>query len=511
MPGIYPTIAVEVELSGHGSGWTAITTDVLKSTGIVMRHGIQSSSPADRVATTGMASFFMDNTTGNSGFTVGYYSPNHASVRAGWALGIWCRIRITDPATSTVYTRFIGRVDSIDPAPGIRRERTVAVTVVDWLDEAARWKLTPAIGEQVGQDWSAVVTDIIAQMPVAPVAQTLNSGSENYPYSTDTSQISRLTAMGEFLKLANSEYGLVYVKADGTLRLEDRHQRMLTAVSAWTLTQANFQDLDLPSSRDDIINTVRVNTHPKVVSALPNVTVYDQANVIRFEAGETKMLLGSYRDQATGDPIGATDIQPLVIDVDYSANTAEDGSGTNVVANILITTTIGSSGVRFDITNTFGGVAYLTSLRLVGKGIYDYGETTHEATDAASISSHGEHAIDFDMPYQARDDVGQGAANYILEKSKDPLAQARLIRVAGRDATRLTQILIRDISDRITISEAVTGVNDAFFINGVELHVLPTGTMEALYTLAPTNDPAVNNFFVIDSSSLNGPDVLAPF
>jgi hypothetical protein len=508
---IFPDVAIEVEFAGVGGGWTNIVSDVLRSQSVVIRHGIHSPGPLDRVAQTGTATFVMNNSASNSATTLGYYSPHHASKRTGWGLGIGCRIRITDPATATVHTRFIGRLDAIDPIPGVKRERWVLVTAVDWLDEAARWRLTPDVGEQIDKSWDAVVTNIVAEMPVQPASTSYNGGSETWEYALDTSVIPHQTALAEFRKLAFSEYGLIYQKADGTLRAEDRHYRMSNTSSVWTLADADYQGLELPSSRDDLINTVRVITHPKDVDNVANVTIYNQANVIEFAAGQTKMLLGSYRDQTTGDPIGATDIQPQVSGTDYTANTLEDGSGSNVSSSFTVAVTAGQSGVRFDVTNGTGGTAYLTTLRLIGKGIYDYGATIHEATDSSSIDDHGEHVVDFDMPYQSRQDVGQAAADYILAKYKDPLAQAHEIAVLGRTPALLTQILTRDISDRITVSETVTGVSDDFFINGVELVVLPQRFVGARYVLAPTEDPATSNYFLIDTSALDGPDILAPF
>jgi hypothetical protein len=511
MASIFPTVAIEVELAGVGGGWTNLASDAIRAQSVVIRHGIHSSNPLDRVASTGTASFVLDNSASNSASTLGYYSPNHANVRSGWALGIGCRIRITDPDTATVWTRFIGKIDAIDPIPGSKRARQVLVTAVDWMDEAARWKLTADVGDQVDVDWSSIVTDIVAQMPFAPVSASYQGGSETYPYALDSSAFTRQTAMAEFAKLAASEYGLIYVKADGTFRLEDRHFRMSVTSSTWTINDAAGVGLDLPSSRDDLINTARTTTHPKVVDASPTTVVYDQANAIEFAAGETKTLLGPFRNPVTGDPIGATDVQPQVSGTDYIANTAEDGSGSNVSSSFTVVVSTGMNGASFSVTNGTGATAYLTTNRLLGLGIYDFGTSIHQASDPTSIAAHGEHVVDFDMPYQSSQLIGQGAADFILAKYKDPLAQAYAVTVVGKTSALLTQILTRDISDRVTVSETVTGVNDDFFINGIELTVHPQRFISARYVLSPSADPATGNYFLLDTSALDGADVLAPF
>jgi len=513
MASLIPTVAVEVELSGVGGGWTDLRAgnDVFAGAGLTITHGIQGSSPIDRVANTGTATFALRNGTFNSAATLGYYSPQHASVRAGWGLGIGCRVRITDPATATIWTRFIGRIDAIDPIPGLKGERIVNVMAVDWLDEAARFSIPADIGEQVNQSWDGILTAIVAEVPVAPTATNYDSGTESYPYALDTSANARQKALSEFKKLADSEAGFIFLTAAGTLRAENRHVRMTNVTSVWTLTGTEYQALELPSTRDDIINTVRVTTHPKVVDATATHIVYRQANVIEFAAGQTKLLLGPYRDDDTGETIGATDVQPLVAGVDFTANTNSDGSGTDVSTDVSIVQTFGPSGAKFNVTNNGAVQAYLTSLVLTGKRILDHGTNTLEATDATSITTHGEHAVDFDMSYQANDNVGQGAADYLLAKFKDPLAQARTITVIGRTSALLTQILTRDISDRITLSETVTGVSDDFFINGMELVVKPSGHVQATYILTPAQDPFAGLYWILGTSTLGTNTTPAPF
>lgn len=509
---IQPVPYVELELAGPGNGWTDVTLDVESDPGLTIQHGIQGSGPADRVAGTGVAKFVLDNAAEtNTAGLLGYYSPYHANKRAGWKTGIGCRIRFQDPNTSVIYTRFVGRIDAIDPLPGVDGNRSVAVTATDWMDEAARWTLTPNIGQQVGKRWDEILAAILGQMPRQPVATTFDFGVESYPYALDTSVNSKQPALGEFVKLAASEFGLIYQKADGTLRGEGRHARLLDTIDDWTLPDTELQDLHLPSTRDEIINTVRVTIHQKRVDAAPTTRLYDQTSVISIPPGSTKFLLGPYRDPVTGDPIGGTDIQLQVAGTDYLANTAEAGAGTDITSDLVIVVTDGASGASFSVTNHNAATAYLTRNRLYGKGIYDRGTLQLEATDDPSIDENGEHAVNFDMPYQDDDDVGQGAANYTLAKYSSAFAQARTIRVLADSAAALTQVLSRDISDRLAISETVTGLSSSYFINGELLTLTPGGHVEAIYTLAPAADPFAGLYWILGTSVLGTGTLPAPF
>jgi hypothetical protein len=507
-----------VELSGAGAGWADISDD-LASEAIVVKHGIAGASPADRVAGSGTASFFLKNDTTNSGHRLGYYSLHHVNKRSGWALNIGCRIRLLDPATNAWRTRFIGKVDAIAVQPWQYGQRRVEVTAVDWMDEAARWALVPEVGEQLNKRADQILTNILAQMPTQPTSTSFDEGRETYPYALDTSSSAKQPALSEFHKLAASEFGYIYLKANGTLRFEGRHTRILSSSSLWTIDDAALDAsedaLDASSGRGDILNTVRVTTHPKIVDVAATTVVYHQANVIRVTAGETKTLLGEFRDPVTGDAIGATEIQGIngsnqmtAAGTDYVANTAESGGGTDVTASFTITVAIGQSGVRFSALNSGSSDAYLTTLQLRGKGVYDRGSFDSQARNSSSVTTYGERVALFDMPYQSKIEVGQGAADYILGNEAVEVARARTVRVMGRDPFTLSQILARDIGDRITVQETVTGFNNSYFINGIELTILPAGYVQAMYTLVRLNQAS---YWILGTSILGTDTVPAPF
>jgi len=511
---VKPTVLVDVELSGVNNGWTNLgqtgDRDVESSAGWVVRRGIAGGGPDDNVAQTGTFSFTLNNSAGNSARTLGYYSPYHASKRTGWGLGIRCRLRLVDPATSTARTRFVGRIDAIDPVPGSKRERAVRVTAVDWIDEAARWAITASVGEQADKSWDQVVTNILAAMPFQPTSTSLDVGAETYPYVLDASQLGSETALGEFKKLADSERGLIYVKADGTLKAEGRHARMIVSTTSWTLTESDVQSVSLPSTRAEIINAIRVTSHPKVVDTEATTLVYTLAAPMLVPAGQTVTYTAPYRDPTTGEFIGSTAVQPQVAGVDYVANGSSDGSGASMTSDFTVTVTAIGSGAQFSVANANVAAGYLTVNRLFAKGIYDRGTVTSEARDAISVATNGENAVGFDMTYQPNVNVGQAAANYYLSKYGTASAQARSVTVFGKSATLLTQILQREISDRIMLSETVTGLSDLSFINGEELRGMPSGHVSVTYTLAPAADPFAGLYWVLGVNTLGVDTLLAP-
>jgi hypothetical protein len=245
------------------------------------------------------------------------------------------------------------------------------------------------------------------------------------------------------------------------------------------------------------------------VSPLPTDIVYSQANVIEIGPGETQLLLGSYRDVVTGDPIGAIDVQtpdPASPHFDYTANDKRDGTGSSIVSSLTVVLSAGPAGISAQVTNGTAATGYLLTFTLRGRAVKDKALQTLRAT-----SGSGKHVVPLDMPYQGNSDVGQGAADYYLAKYNTAYAQARRVGVIGKTSALLSQILARDISDRITISETVTGVANDFFINAIELKVLKTGLVMATYTLAPAQDPFTGTYWVLGTSTLGTDTRPAPF
>jgi hypothetical protein len=519
MATLTPPFEVSLELAGVGAGWTDVSADVVRQRGIVIKHGIPSNSVSDRCDHGGTGTFTLRNDEGNSGAKLGYYSLHHANKRSGWGLNIGCRIRIQDPATSTWQVRFIGKIDAINVIPCKTGSRMVAVTAVNWIDEASRWALVPEIGEQLDLRGDQILANILARMPVQPTATSFDVGHENYPYALDQSASAKQPALTEFAKLAASEFGYVYVTAGGTLRYEGRHARLLKT-SSWTITDATLSDgesgLDGSSHRDDILNTIRVTTHAKVLDPLPplppTTVVYSQANVIPIAAGATQVILGQYRDQVTGDTFGATEVQPVVANVDYRFNSQDSDGGTDLTGSLTVTVANGPSGVRLTFENTSGTAGFLTFFQLTGRALRDIGIFESEARDVTSVTNFGERVFSFDMHYQADANVGQAAADFIQAGQSSELARVNSAHVYGTTAATLTQLLTREISDRVTVIETVTGVSADFYINAIELAILRTEHVRGVYTLAPVVDAFGGaSLFVINSSSINGADVLATF
>lgn len=196
------------------SVWTDVTSDVMF--GLSCSGGMRSNKPLDNLADIGQLSFTLKNNTGK-------YIPGGSAAVSGWDKGT--KVKVVFTFLELTYVKFYGYVDKIRIDAGSLSDRKAYVTCVDWLDHAAKYPLrNPAIEELKRAD--EALTTIVDAMPIQPLMRDFDTGTNTFPLVfNSTTQKTR--AYSEFNKLAASEFGYIYMTADGTLRFEASDARPL--------------------------------------------------------------------------------------------------------------------------------------------------------------------------------------------------------------------------------------------------------------------------------------------
>jgi hypothetical protein len=509
MAAIVPKI--ELELQGRGNGWTDVTADVLSP--IRIQYGIQGGGPTDRTAGAGVCRFELNNSERNSGGRLGYYSPGNGNARVGFAIGIRVRVQFQDPATSSWHVKHLGSIVAVTPQPGAYGPRRVIVESADWFDEAAR-STVAGLATQLNKRSDEIVSLLIGNVPRSPEAQSIATGADTYAYALDTARDDRANpVLQELARVTMSELGYLYQTGDGTVVFEARFDRANTT-DAVTL-QNDMSGLSVTSSRDELLTKVQVVTHPRTVDSAA-VVLYRLQSVTEIPVDGTVTLLGPYTDPNNrASRVGGTDMVTPVATTDYLMNSLANGTGTDLTASMAVTASLGGNGVRWSITNNSGQVAYITKLQARGKGVYDFETTVAEAEDATLAADFGEQVAVIDLPYQSDPAVGQSTAEYLLglygpqeigiwslgtagsselgvttQLSYFNRSSVGSVQVRPRTAALQTQILAREVGDRIALEETVTGLQASFYIQAVALEVVAPGIPSVTWTLAPADTQA---------------------
>lgn len=502
------TSKIELELAGRGNGWTEITPDVLSP--LRISYGIRGAGPGDRTASSGSMTFALNNSATNSAGLLGYYSPGAANARVGWTLGIRVKASFRDPATSTWHTRFVGAITGINPLPGVSGPRVVQVSATDWIDEAARATVA-GITTQINKRSDEIITLLVNNVPRGPEATSIATGRDTFAYAVDTARDDRQNpVLQELARVTNSELGYFYVRGDGTAVFEARSDRSSTTDDA--TFDNTMAGLTVSTTRDSLVSRMQVITHPRTVDLTTKV-LYRLQSVPEIAPGATLDLVAGYTDPSNrASRIGGTSMVSPVATTDYTANTLANGTGTDLTSSIGVAATFSSNSARFTVTNNASVPAFLTKLHASGIGIYDYETTVGEAEDATTANDIGEQVASLDMPYQSDVALGVDAARYLLrlysatdigiwalgtagsselgittQLAFRVVTTVGTVSIAPQTAALQTQILARDIGDRIALTETVTGLSNSFYIQAVDLDVRAPGIPFVTWTLAPAD------------------------
>jgi hypothetical protein len=200
-----------------------------------------------------------------------------------------------------------------------------------------------------------------------------------------------------------------------------------------------------------------------------------------------------------------------VATTDYTMNASSDGTGVDLTTSMSIVTNFGANGVQFLITNNDAQPAYITKLQCRGKGVYDFRTVVVRAQNDAAVASDGVNALTLDMVYQEDANVAQSMADSLLSGYGD-LAGTRVQRVEFYpDAAGMPSNLhTKDVSDRVAISETVTGATGEYYINGVK-HEYQWGTLPRItWWLTPAEPVSYWILGLTGASELGDTTVLAP-
>jgi len=129
------------------------------------------------------------------------------------------------------------------------------------------------------------------------------------------------------------------------------------------------------------------------------------------------------------------------------------------------------------------------------------------AIDAVSIAKYGRRVMNLTWPLGQSQEQMQSLVNNYLAKYKEAVPQISMT-IKGINDTLIEQILVRKISDMITVQNTELGMSADFFINSVKGIQDVEGILKATYELEQVRAMEAVSIFTLDASQLDGPDIL---
>ncbi|HWR66066.1 MAG TPA: hypothetical protein VN364_08100 [Bellilinea sp.] len=372
------------------------------------------------------------------------HSPLFGNISPGRKARIWLSYQ------GVTRRVFAGYVSDIQPVSGDNRQ--VRVTILDGIQYLMENPVSVLIRENISiSDGIGTVLDAISWPAIW--GRSLDSGLAELPYWWADDE-SGQTAI---LKLADSNLGLFFVAADGKAKFYSRNH---ISTSVLTITGEELDpEVPIPQPWEVVRNTVRVVVHTLVTQTESNL--WQLGDKPGIAPGESLELFANFSYQSNS--CSAINVISPAATTDYLANSAFDGSGTNLTGSISITTTVFSKSAKLVITNNSATLAYITLLKIRGNPITESDPAGVEKQNEISQKAFGKRAFTLDNPWMQNINNATAFATMLQASMALPRAFPK-ISLEGRPDIQFTP----DLFDAITMQVQSLGINDDYRLGRIQ-------------------------------------------
>ena len=429
---------------------------------------------------------------GETGFRVNNeskdYSPDNASSPLFGNLRPGRPVLIQATFNSTTYELFKGFLDGYELRPASSGPSTVEFTALDLLHRLGQAKFSTALHDslQTGEALHVLLDEIGWPEDARDIDQGATTLRWWWEEGTDG-----FTALKRIID-SEGPPAFAFVGSGGMFVFRDRHHRFLRTESK--TVQATFrasgteplfsEPMGYNVGWRDLINQVVIEVEER--EAQPVQTVWSTTSEYVLVAGETLTL-----DVKPNDPfLGA--INPIV--------------GTDIILRSGSSPTVNisrNSGQSLVLTVTATNNTVIQQMRVRGQPVPVVRKVRVVAENTESIEKHGVRSDVEITPVWANVHDALAIGKVIVAQRGERLPVVS-IAVNNGHADRLTQILSRDLSDRIHIIETnETGLDDDFFIEKIEHEITEVGKKHvATFSCerAFIDNTATPNYFTFDKA-----------
>lgn len=418
------------------------------------------------------------------------------------------RVRLSYTYSAVTYRLWSGFLDSIIPLPSLDGAPAAVLRAsgpLAWLNDPQRQASIPmstnvATGTAVG----AILDD--ASWPAGD--RSIDAGQTTMARFW----VDKQGALNALRKVEDTESGFLREGRDGKGIFEDRHHRLKTP---HTVSQATYSDaaaaalpyvaIQQEDAWAEVYRRFEARIQLFTVSALAVLWTLAAtgADSPFIGAGESQTFWASYPNPDSGTDAVAVDAWTTPVSAtDYTANSAADGSGTDLTASVSVAVSTFANALKITLTNNHASLpAYLTLLQARGTPVVALDPVTRYAEDTAVLPVRTYPNPGEFIPTVVE---GQDWCDFNLAIYKDPIPVVGIGFFGNVDDAHLVEVLSREVSDRVTVvagsSRTQLGINEDFFIESAKYVVSPYGDIEASFELSPAD--AFGGFWILDLSEL---------
>lgn len=411
----------------------------------------------------------------------------------------------TFPITWRDHTEWVGYLERLEPIPSLHGDHRVRLIATGPLGRLNQRRVRLAM--QTSRATGVAIGDVLDAAGWAAADRSIDTGDTTMTrwWVDEQYTINALRTVEE------TEGGFVYESKDGKIVFEERlhrlsspHQTSQATFSDAAAAARSYSTLSQLDPLPFVFNDFRVSVRLYTVAGLAVLWTHPEtgADSPLIAPGESKDFWSSYPNPDSATDAFAVDAWTTpVATTDYLANSASDGSGTNMTADIGVAVSKFAQAMKITLTNNTTPGAYITFLQARGTAVLSADPAWVSATDSASQTAYGERTFPTPGAFIPTSQEALDYAHYHLALSKDAVPFLELSFIANRNVTTLAEAMGRDIGDRITVVNSNLGINGAFFIEAVR-HTVDAHLMHRVSWLL-SDAVKFSDFWVLDTSALD--------
>ncbi len=323
------------------------------------------------------------------------------------------KLIVRDEVNSVTYPIMTGRIDDIRPNYG--SVSTVTITGINGIDDLQNITVNTT-QVYTSEKYYDAIAQVLTRAGWTGGSRIDNDISDELPYWWLSGQ----TAYQEITDLTEASRGLFFVSHDGYATYYSNINSMDSVASFVDNDALLSYGIRVPTPWEAIKNFVRVYAKARRTSTGTLWTLQSKPLIL---AG-TSITIWAEGSNVNGETTPALSVTTPVATTDYTANSAEDGSGTNLTANISIALTSYATTQKLVITNTGGTNAYLTLMQLRGTSIISDDYTYYETSDTDSIALYKQRELSVKTNWlqsiNDAEDYGNTIVSLLAEPKKFP-------------------------------------------------------------------------------------------
>lgn len=271
---------------------------------------------------------------------------------------------------------------------------------------------------------------------ISSVLTTLGFSTDQFIVDTGLNTIgfawfTKGTKAGDAIRqICEAEEAFFYQDEEGIIHFENRRKYKVAPYNAvaWVFNADDIIDWK-EDDNTQIINRVIVTANPRTVQG--SMEVWRDSAVETIEANSSKDVWANFDNPCSV-------ISAPVATTDYLANTAADGSGTNVTAQVTVTRTAFGDTCLLTIQNNYNAKVYITFLRLMGTPAVVTQSIEQYYEDNDSIGKYERQQLEVNNDFIDNEGFAYYLARALVRKYKDPRRRI-MIKVRG-----VPQLQLRD-------------------------------------------------------------------